>query len=82
MVGRVLTEPFAALLDSPRGADVVDIRERPETTPDHGVETDGDAADRCRPGNVFRTTFADVRGGLGGEYEEPIRSRNHRMGLE
>ncbi|MEA5366442.1 recombinase zinc beta ribbon domain-containing protein [Amycolatopsis sp., V23-08] len=60
VVGRVLTEPFAALLDSPRGADVVGIR-------DQAAEMGGDTADRRRPGECSPTTFDDVREGLGGE---------------
>jgi site-specific DNA recombinase len=63
VVGRVLTEPFAALLDSPRGADVVDIH-------DQAAQTDGDASTRHRPGDVFRRAFDDVRDGLGGENDE------------
>jgi site-specific DNA recombinase len=57
---RELTEPFAALLDGPgpeTGAMVV-------VNP---AEMRGDETGRCRPGNVFRTTFDEVRDDLGGE---------------
>ncbi len=74
VVGRVLTEPFAALLDSPRGADIVGIR-------DQAAETDGDATDRCQPGNVFRTPFEDATGGLGGENDETHPARNSPDGV-
>jgi hypothetical protein len=57
---RELTEPFAALLDGQGPATVA-------APADEMAQTDGDETDRRRPGNVFRTTFGEVRAGLGGQ---------------
>jgi putative transposase len=56
VVGRDLTEPFAAFLDS-----------RPaEYDAKSEAQTNADATNRCRPANVFATTFGEVRDGLDG----------------
>jgi hypothetical protein len=76
----VLTEPFAALLDDQHPQASVSKQEGENVGTDPGeehratAETDADTTDRCRPANVFRTTFGEVRDRLNGEKD--IQNKN------